>query len=121
MAPGADNGLTQSAAGARAGPPRQVTNQAASVGPMASAQDPVQHAPNASANNGGVPVAVGVGNGVPGSEVSSGPVGPDAAIHLRRYTQITLRQTTIGEHWTATDKRDQVERLKQYYANPASL
>ena len=52
--------------------------------------------------------------------VSGGPVGPDAAIHLRRYTQITQRQQP-REHWTANDKRDQLERLKQYYANPASL
>jgi hypothetical protein len=65
-------------------------------------------------------VAAGLGNDVPGAAVSGGPVGPDAAIHLRRYTQITQRQPT-GEHWMATDKRDQLERLKQYYANPASL
>ena len=87
---------------------------------MASAQDPVQHVPDASANNGGVPVSAGLGNGVPGAVVSGGPVGPDAAIHLRRYTQITQRQPTV-KRWTATDKRDSLERLKQYYANPASL
>ena len=121
MAPEADNSLSPSAAGARTGTPGQGVNQAASVGPMTSAQDPIQHAPNASANNGGVPVAVGLGSGVAGAAVSGGPVGPDAAIHLRRYTQITQRQQPIRECWTATDKRDQIERLKQYYANPASL
>ena len=108
IAPGADNGLSPSAAGARTGTPGQGVNQAASAGPMVSA------------NNGGVPVAVGLGNGVPGAAVSGGPVGPDAAIHLRRYTQITQRQPT-GKHWTATAKRNQLERLQQYYANPASL
>jgi hypothetical protein len=90
------------------------------VNQAASAQDPIQHAPNASANNGGAPVAAGLGSGVAGAAVSGGPVGQDAAIHLRRYTQITQRQQP-REHWTANDKRDQLERLKQYYANPASL
>jgi len=52
--------------------------------------------------------------------VSGGPVGPDAAIHLRRYTQITQRQLTRGL-WTATAKLDQLERLKHYHADPASL
>ncbi len=66
-------------------------------------------------------MAAGLGSGVAGTAVSGGPDGPDAAIHLRRYTQITQRQQPIGERWTATDKRDQLEHLKQYYANPASL
>jgi hypothetical protein len=79
-----------------------------------------QHAPNASVNNAGAPVAVGIGGGGPGAAVSGGPVGTNAAIHLRRYTQITQRQPTRGL-WTATAKLDQLERLKQYFANPASL
>ena len=89
IAPGTDNCLPQSAAGARARTQRQGTNQAASAGLLEGAQDQVQHAPNASANNCGVSVVVGLGDGVPGAAFSGGPVGPEAAIHLRRYTQIT--------------------------------
>jgi len=71
-------------------------------------------------NNAGAPVAVGIGGGGPGAAVSGGPVGTNAAIHLRRYTQITQRQPTRAL-WSATAKLDQLERLKQYYANLASL
>ena len=128
---GADNGpppdggaairvIDPSVVGARAGTPGQGVNQAAIAGLLTGAQDPVQLAQNASANNGSVPVAVGLGGGVPVTVVLGGPVGPDAAIHLRRYTQITQRQPTRGL-WTATAKLDQLDRLKRYCADPGSL
>jgi hypothetical protein len=98
IAPGTDNCLPQSAAGARARTQRQGTNQAASAGLLEGAQDQVQHAPNASANNCGVSVVVGLGDGVPGAAFSGGPVGPEAAIHLRRYTQIT-KQASFQTIW----------------------
>ena len=87
---GADNGplpdggaairvIDPSVVGARAGTPGQGVDQAAIAGLLTGAQDPVQLAQNASANNGSVPVAVGLGGDVPVTVVLGGPVGPDAA------------------------------------------
>jgi hypothetical protein len=45
------------------------------------------------------------------------PVGLDADLHLRRYTQLTHRQQIRGD-WPAQDKSDQLHRLKIFYANP---
>jgi hypothetical protein len=53
---------------------------------------------------------MGLGGGVPVAAASGGPLGLNAAIHLRRYTQITQRQPTRGL-WTVTAKLDQLERL----------
>jgi hypothetical protein len=52
-------------------------------------------------------------------EVIGPPVGANADIHLCRYTQITQRQPARGE-WSARFKAQQLERLKLFYANPAT-
>jgi hypothetical protein len=50
-------------------------------------------------------------------EIYGPPIGPDADLHLRRYTQLTQRQQIRGD-WSAQDKSDQLHRLKIFYADP---
>jgi hypothetical protein len=50
-------------------------------------------------------------------EIYGPPVGLDADLHLRCYTQLTQRQQIHGE-WSAQYKSDQLHRLKIFYADP---
>ena len=48
-------------------------------------------------------------NGGAAGEIYGPPIGPDADLHMRRYTQLTQRQLIRGD-WSAQDKSDLLHR-----------
>ena len=102
---GSNNGRSGSSSGSSNGRAGSCNGRRPAQGPRAGPRIAARGADNDPPCDGGA-----------AGDIYGPPIGPDADLHLRRYTQLTQRQQIRGD-WSAQDKSDQLHRLKIFYAD----